>query len=71
MNRDINRSGGEWFNMEKEWAKVLKETPPRKVTVNIEPIYSGKSLRPDRFELVYQIDGDVPKFKTIENQIGG
>lgn len=71
MNRDINRSGGAWFNMEKEWAKALKETPPKKVTVNIEPIYSGKSLRPDRFELVYQIDGDVPKFKTIENQIGG
>lgn len=71
MNRDINRSGGTWFNMEKEWAKALKETPPKKVTVNIEPIYSGKSLRPDRFELVYQIDGDVPKFKTIENQIGG
>lgn len=71
MNRDINRSGGEWFNMEKEWAKALKETPPKKVTVNIEPIYSGKSLRPDRFNVAYQVEGDFPKIKTIENMIGG
>ena len=71
MNRDINRSGGEWFNMEKDWAKALKETPPKKVTVNIEPIYSGKSLRPDRFKVMYEIEGKMPEVKTILNQIGG
>ena len=71
MNREINRRGGTWYNMEEEWAKALKEVPPRKVTVDIQPVYSGNSLRPDRFEVVYQIEGDVPKFKTIENQIGG
>ena len=71
MNRDINRSGGAWFNMEKEWAKALKETPPKKVTVNIEPIYSGKSLRPDRFKVMYEIEGKMPEVKTILNQIGG
>ena len=71
MNRDINRSGGEWFNMEKEWANALKETPPKKVTVNIEPIYSGESLRPDRFKVKYQVEGRKSVMKVIENQIGG
>ena len=71
MNRDINRSGGEWFNMEKEWAKALKETPPKKVTVNIEPIYLGKSLRPDRFKVTYEIESETLVRKTIKNQIGG
>lgn len=71
MNRDINRSGGEWFNMEKDWAKALKETPPKKVTVNIEPIYSGESLRPDRFKVKYQVEGRKSVMKVIENQIGG
>ena len=71
MNRDINRSGGEWFNMEKDWAKALKETPPKKVTVNIEPIYLGKSLRPDSFEVIYQIGDERPRVKTILNRIGG
>lgn len=71
MNRDINRSGGEWFNMEKDWAKALKETPPKKVTVNIEPKYSGKSLRPDSFKVTYEIEGETLVRKTIKNQIGG
>lgn len=71
MNRDINRSGGAWFNMEKEWANALKETPPKKVTVNIEPIYSGESLRPDRFKVKYQVEGRKSVMKVIENQIGG
>lgn len=71
MNRDINRSGGEWFNMEKEWAKALKETPPRKVTVDIQPVYSGNSLRPDSFFVEYQIEGSKSVTKLIKNQIGG
>ena len=71
MNRDINRSGGEWFNMEKDWAKAIKETPPKKVTVNIEPIYLGKSLRPDRFKVMYEIEGKALRRRTIENLIGG
>lgn len=71
MNRDINRSGGEWFNMEKDWAKALKETPPKKVTVNIEPIYSGKSLRPDSFDITYKIEGKRLEVRNIKNQVGG
>ena len=71
MNRDINRSGGAWFNMEKDWAKALKETPPRKVTVDIQPFYSGNSLRPDSFFVEYQIEGSKSVTKLIKNQIGG
>ena len=25
QNKQINRSGGEWYNMEKEWANALSE----------------------------------------------
>ena len=71
MNREINRSGGTWYNMEEEWASALKEVPPRKVTVDIQPVYSGKSLRPDAFNVIYEIEGKAPKRRTILNQIGG
>ena len=30
QNRQINRSGGEWYKMETEWANALKEIPPKK-----------------------------------------
>ncbi len=33
-----NRSGGTWYSMEEEWASALKEVPPRKVTVDIQPV---------------------------------
>lgn len=70
QNSQINRSGGEWFSMETEWANALKEIPPKKVNVKIEPIYSGDSIRPDSFEIVYEIDGK--KFeKLIDNKAGG
>ena len=71
MNREINRSGGTWYSMEEEWASALKEVPPRKVTVDIQPVYSGNSLRPDSFEVMYQIGDDDPISRTILNQIGG
>ena len=71
MNREINRSGGAWYNMEQEWANALKEVPPRKVTVDIQPVYSGKSLRPDAFNVICEIEGKAPKRRTILNQIGG
>ena len=71
MNRDINRSGGEWYNMEQEWSKALKEVPPKKVTVDIKPYYKGESLRPDGFIVKYQIEGEGVIPKLIKNKIGG
>lgn len=71
QNSQINRSGGEWFNMETEWANALKETPPKKVTVQINPTYSGDSMRQDAFEVIYHIEGQRQVEKTIKNQAGG
>ncbi|PFP16143.1 hypothetical protein COJ96_26955 [Bacillus sp. AFS073361] len=70
QNRQINRSGGEWYKVEKEWAKALKEIPPKKVSVKIEPVYSGSSLRPSFFEIVYEIEGKGIFEKMIRNGAG-
>lgn len=71
QNSQINRSGGQWYTMENEWANALKESPPRKVSVKIELIYSGNSIRPDSFEVVYEIEGKGIIEKVIKNQTGG
>lgn len=55
QNKHLNRSGGEWYKMEQEWANALKEG--KKVEVDIQPIYSGTSTRPDSFSVHYKIDG--------------
>lgn len=70
MNPQINRSGGRWYEMEQEWAKALKEEPPKRVNVNIESLYKGDSLRPTKFIIEYTI-GNKTKFVTIKNQAGG
>ncbi|MGG2066315.1 DNA/RNA non-specific endonuclease [Bacillus sp. S14(2024)] len=71
QNKQINRSGGEWYSMEKEWANALSEIPPKKVYVKIEPVYQGTSLRPNYFEIVYEIEGKGIFEKTIRNRAGG
>ncbi|MCY7864521.1 ribonuclease YeeF family protein [Bacillus spizizenii] len=71
QNSQINRSGGEWYKMENEWAAALKEEPPRKVSVRIRPKYLGDSLRPDSFEVIYRIEGKGLFKKFIKNQAGG
>ncbi|UTH01253.1 DNA/RNA non-specific endonuclease [Macrococcoides canis] len=55
------------FVNEEAWAKALKAEPPKKVQIKIEPIYSGDSLRPDRFKVHYTI-GDEKHFKNIVNE---
>ena len=64
QHKDVNGSGGEWYNMEMEWAKALKEG--KKVEVNIEVIYSGSSARPDSFSVLYKINGQE-QTKIIQN----
>ncbi|MFJ8218111.1 DNA/RNA non-specific endonuclease [Bacillus cereus] len=71
QNRQINRSGGEWYKMETEWANALKEIPPKKVSVKIKPVFVGTSLRPDSYKVVYEIEGKGIFKKTIENRAGG
>lgn len=61
QNSGINRSGGEWYKMEQDWAKTLKDGSS--VKVDISPNYSGSSVRPDNFKVNYWIDGE--KFTNI------
>lgn len=56
--------------METEWANALKETPPKKVTVQINPTYSGDSMRPDSFLVEYVIEGEFPVIREIANKKG-
>lgn len=71
QNSQINRRGGVWYEMETEWAKALKEIPPKKVAVSIEPIYSKNSMRPDSFMVEYEIEGQFPVIREIANKSGG
>ncbi|MGM9928559.1 MAG: DNA/RNA non-specific endonuclease, partial [Bacillus sp. (in: firmicutes)] len=71
QNSQINRRGGVWYDMETEWANALKEVPPKKVSVNIEPIYSNNSMRPDSFMVEYEIEGQFPVIREITNKLGG
>jgi len=48
---------GAWKQMESDWAKALKEVPPKKVEVDISPIYDGISKRPSEIEVFCKIDG--------------
>ncbi|WP_371859455.1 DNA/RNA non-specific endonuclease [Rummeliibacillus stabekisii] len=71
QNRQINRSGGEWYKMETEWANALKEIPPKKVSVKIKPVFAGTSLRPHSYKVIYEIEGKGIFKKNIENRAGG
>ncbi|WP_205439404.1 T7SS effector LXG polymorphic toxin [Halobacillus ihumii] len=71
QNSQINRRGGVWYEMETEWANAMKEIPPKKVSVGIEPIYSKKSMRPDSFMVEYEIEGEFPVVREIANKSGG
>ncbi|WP_338653482.1 DNA/RNA non-specific endonuclease [Sporosarcina psychrophila] len=71
QNSQINRRGGVWYEMETEWANALKEIPPKKVSISIDPIYSNNSMRPDSFMVEYEIEGQFPVIREIANKSGG
>ena len=48
----------QYKKIEDEWAAALKETPPKEVTVDVEVIYSGNDMRPEKFKVKYTIDGE-------------
>lgn len=48
---DGNLNKGTWKSMDNTWAFALKEG--KKVSVKIEPVYSGINVRPDRFNVEY------------------
>ncbi|EOW4654480.1 DNA/RNA non-specific endonuclease [Proteus mirabilis] len=67
MNSNLNRS--EWKKMENSWVKALKDN--KEVDVKIEPIYSGNSERPVKFNVRYTIEGERPVIKNFTNAQGG
>ncbi len=71
QNSQINRRGGVWYDMETEWANALKEVPPKKDSVNIIPIYTNNTMRPDSFKVKYKIEGKRQVRIEILNKSGG
>ncbi|MFU2016742.1 T7SS effector LXG polymorphic toxin [Peribacillus butanolivorans] len=53
---DVNLK--QYKKIEGIWAAALKETPPKKVTVDVDIIYSGNDMRPEKFKVRYTIDGE-------------
>ena len=52
---NINRVGGEYYELEELWANAVKGGA--KVTVDVVPNYIGNSLRPESFDIKYWING--------------
>ncbi|WP_407637874.1 DNA/RNA non-specific endonuclease [Erwinia oleae] len=66
---DGNLNKGVWKQMENTWANALKDG--KQVNVKIEPVYSGDSVRPESFNVIYTIDGGRPKEQAFMNAPGG
>ncbi|MCV4344077.1 DNA/RNA non-specific endonuclease [Pseudomonas capsici] len=54
---------------ENTWVDVLKDG--KFVSVKVEPVYSGSSIRPDRFNVKYLIGGGRPVNVDFKNAPGG
>ncbi|MCM3675362.1 T7SS effector LXG polymorphic toxin [Peribacillus simplex] len=52
---DVNLK--QYKKIEYKWAAALKEIPPKTVTVDVNIIYSGNDMRPEKFIVRYTIDG--------------
>lgn len=78
MNRQVNRSGGSWYAMEKEWANALDgkgdyEGEKQEVFVRITAQYddsNGVTKRPKSFGGSYRIGNDRYDI-DIDNAYGG
>lgn len=64
MNSELNRNG-DYRKLEKEWEQALYDK--QNVHVDIEPVYSDDSKRPDEFIAKYTIDGEYYE-KVITNR---
>ena len=67
MDGNLNKS--QWKKMENSWGTALKEG--KTVDVNIQPIYSGNNIRPDRVIVQYSVDGGRPVNVDFKNPPGG
>ncbi|QHF54403.1 hypothetical protein BZG42_03110 [Streptococcus sp. DAT741] len=63
-----------WNSFKKRTIDNLKlrvEAPPKKVSVNIEPVYGSSSVRPDSFNIRYRIEGEPIRIRQVNNKAGG
>ena len=63
QNANLNR--GEWNAMEHSWAENLAQG--KDVKVMIEPIYNGNTVRPDSFDVLSQVNGELT-YTSFHNQ---
>jgi len=55
--QDANLNRGEWKAMENSWAEGLSNG--QDVKVMVEPVYGNDSVRPESFEVLSQVDGEL------------
>ncbi|SIO95900.1 hemagglutinin repeat-containing protein [Vibrio spartinae] len=65
MNGKLNGSGGEWYKLETQWRNILGKGGS--VKVKVEPIYSGKSKRPDTFKVRYSANSGKTITRILQN----
>ena len=63
QNANLNR--GEWKSMENSWADAVSNG--QEVKVMVEPIYGETSTRPENFEVLSQVDGELT-YTSFANQ---
>ncbi|WP_426940620.1 DNA/RNA non-specific endonuclease (plasmid) [Bacillus mycoides] len=54
---DVNMK--QYKKIEEKWAAALKAEPPKEVTVDLDIIYSGNNVRPEKFLVKYTVDGET------------
>ncbi|WP_234717730.1 DNA/RNA non-specific endonuclease [Bacillus mycoides] len=54
---DVNMK--QYKKIEEEWAAALKAESPKEVTVDLDIIYSGNNVRPEKFLVKYTVDGET------------
>ena len=55
--QDSNLNRGEWKAMENSWADGLSKG--QDVKVMVEPVYGDDKVRPESFEVLSQVDGEL------------
>ena len=66
LNDLLHVAKGKWYKLETQSKNLLNEG--KRVEVNIKPIYSGSSKRPDSFEISYAVDSRVLPKEFIKNE---
>ncbi|QEH31298.1 hypothetical protein FRD49_06300 [Acinetobacter nosocomialis] len=69
MDKTFNGSSGAWYQLESDWKKALENN--QSVKVNIQPVYTGASKRPDSFIINQSINGIRQPSLQLKNTATG